>query len=242
MTYLAKPKLHHPTCRRTRSASRAATTRARSRRCAPAAGTTRSARRSSRRAGSSTIQPHRVAKLSGIGCSSKTPDLLPRPVPRLQHRARAHALGAHGRQPRQPRPDLPRRLGRRRLGLHRPGPVRPRHAPRREHDLHRREQRRLRPHQGPVLRHRRPRLEGASAARSTPTRRIDLVLLALQLGATYVARSFSGDKDAARAAHQGRAHARGRRLHRRHLALRRVQQPRRLAPRATTTCASTTRR
>ena len=33
---------------------------------------------------------------------------------------------------------------------------------------------------------------------------IDLVGLALQLGATYVARSFSGDKAAARAAHQGR--------------------------------------
>jgi hypothetical protein len=29
MTYIAKPKLHHPSCRRTRSASRGATTRAR---------------------------------------------------------------------------------------------------------------------------------------------------------------------------------------------------------------------
>ena len=33
------------------------------------------------------------------------------------------------------------------------------HAPRRQHGLYRREQRRVRPDQGPVLRHRRPRLE-----------------------------------------------------------------------------------
>ena len=38
-------------------------------------------------------------------------------------------------------------------------------------------------------------LEVQAAARSTATRPIDLVSLALQLGATFVARSFSGDKD-----------------------------------------------
>ena len=38
-------------------------------------------------------------------------------------------------------------------------PVRACAAPRRQHGLHRREQRRVRSHQGPVLRHRRPRLE-----------------------------------------------------------------------------------
>ena len=36
---------------------------------------------------------------------------------------------------------------------------------------------------------------------------IDGCLLALTLGATFVARSFSGDKDAARADPQGRPHA-----------------------------------
>ncbi len=61
-------------CRRTSSATPTATTRARSRRCAPAAATTRSRPRSSRPASSSSIEPHRVAKISGIGCSSKTPD------------------------------------------------------------------------------------------------------------------------------------------------------------------------
>ena len=85
--------------------------------------------------------------------------LFPQHLARLQFGARPHAVGAHRRQSRQPRPDLSRRLGRRRLRLDRDRPVRPRHAPRRQHGLHRREQRRVRPHQGPVLRHRRPRLE-----------------------------------------------------------------------------------
>ena len=105
------------------------------------------------------IEPHRVAKLSGIGCSSKTPDYF---------LGNSHGFNSvHGRmpvggdrgEPRQPRPALPRRVRRRRLGVDRPRPVRALHAPRREHGLRRREQRRLRPHQGPVLRHRRPRLE-----------------------------------------------------------------------------------
>ena len=42
-------------------------------------------------------------------------DLFPRPEPRLQQRARPHAVGADRRQPRQPRPHLSRRLRRRRL-------------------------------------------------------------------------------------------------------------------------------
>jgi 2-oxoglutarate ferredoxin oxidoreductase subunit beta len=100
------------------------------------------------------------------------------------------------------------RLGRRRLGLDRHRPVRPLHAPRREHDLHRREQRRLRPHQGQF---------SATADRGSKAKRgainsdegIDLVLMALQLGATYVGRSFSGDKEQLVPAHQGRAHPRG---------------------------------
>ena len=47
---------------------------------------------------------------------------------------------------------------------------------------------------------------------------IDLVAMAMQLGATFVARSFSGDKDAARADHQGGDRAQGRGVHRRDLA------------------------
>ena len=57
---------------------------------------------------------------------------------------------------------------------------------------------------------------------------IDLVAMALQLGATYVARAFSGDKTQLVPLIKARDRAPGRGLHRRDLALRRVQQPRRL--------------
>ena len=56
---------------------------------------------------------------------------------------------------------------------------------------------------------------------------IDLVSMALQIGASFVARSFSGDKRPARAAHPSRPHAQGIRLHRRDLPLRGLQQPQR---------------
>ena len=68
----------------------------------------------------------------------------------------------------------------------------------------------------------------ASAASINNDNSIDLVAMALQLGATFVARSFSGDKEQlvplikAAIEHQGAA------LHRRDLALRRLQQSRRL--------------
>ena len=71
---------------------------------------------------------------------------------------------------------------------------------------------------------------------------IDLVSLALMLGATFVGRSFSGDKDAARAADQGGDRASRRRLHRRASALASPSTTTRARPRASTTCASTTRR
>ena len=74
-----------------------------------------SARDHRRPASSSTMPPHRVAKLSGIGCSSKTPTYFLGNCARLQLRARPHAVGADRRQPRQPRPDLSRRLRRRRF-------------------------------------------------------------------------------------------------------------------------------
>jgi hypothetical protein len=158
MTYLAKPKLHHPRSPRTASATPAATTKARSRRCAPAAATTRSRRRSSRPAGNSTSS--RTASPScRESAARRRPRLLPRQLARFQHRARTHAVGAHRRLPGQPRTDLPRRLGRRRLGVDRPRPVCPRHAPRRQHDLPGREQRRLRTDQGTVLGDRRQGLE-----------------------------------------------------------------------------------
>ena len=98
-----------------------------------------------------SMPPQSVAKLSGIGCSSKTPTYFV---------SGAHGFNsAHGRMPAiatgaqrgQPPPALHRRLGRRRLALDRPRPARARHPPQPRHGLRHREQRRLRAHQGPVL-------------------------------------------------------------------------------------------
>ena len=117
------------------------------------------------------LPPHRVAKLSGIGCSSKTPTYFLGDSHGFNSRARPHAVGADRRQSRQPRPHLSRRLRRRRSRLDRLRPVRARHPPRRQHGLYRREQRRLRPHQGPVLRHRRLWLEIEARRRQHRQRR-----------------------------------------------------------------------
>ena len=171
MTYIAKPKLHHPTLPKN------------------ALGFTRrdyegkvshAVRRLRPRLDLGGADPgllgarHRAApRRQAVGHRLLVEDarLLPRQLARLQHRARPHALGADRRQPRQPRAAVPGRLRRRRLGVDRPRPVRARDAPRREHDLHRREQRRLRPHQGPVLGHGRPGQQVEEGRRSTPTRR-----------------------------------------------------------------------
>ena len=176
MTYPAKPKLHHPTLPKNKVGFTAPRLRGQGlARCAPAAATTRSRAALIQAFWELDIQPHRVAKLSGIGCSSKTPDYF---------LGNSHGFNTvhgrmpsrpHRRQPRQPRPDLPRRLRRRRLGLDRPRPVRARHAPRREHDLHPREQRRLRPDQGPVLGHRRQGLARRRGAQVNADAAIDTV-------------------------------------------------------------------
>ena len=189
---LAKPKLHHPTLPKNKLGYTRRDYEGASRRCAPAAATIRFPRRSSRPAGSSTS-----SRTASPSCRHrllvKTPD---------------YFLGAShgfntvhgrmpsvltGRQPRQPRPALPRRLRRRRFGLDRHRPVRARDAARREHGLHRREQRRLRPDQGPVLGHRRPGLKSKKGVVNT-RQPIDLGRHGAALGATYVARSFSATR------------------------------------------------
>ena len=133
--------------------------RARSRRCAPDAATIRSRAAIIQACFELDLPPHRIAKLSRHRLLVEDADLLPRQDPRLQFRAWPHAVGADRRQPRQSRVDLSRRFGRRRYRLDRARPVRPLHAARRQHDLYRREQRRLRPDQGAVLGDRRQRLE-----------------------------------------------------------------------------------
>ena len=84
-------------------------------------------------------------------------------------------------------------------------------------------------------------IEEQEGRASTPTAPVDLVGMALQLGATYVARSFSGDKAQLVPLIKGAIAPRRRGLHRRHQPLRGLQQPRRQHQAATTTCASTTR-
>ena len=69
------------------------------------------------------------------------------------------------------------------------------HPAQREHGLRHREQRRLRAHQGPALGvggHRLASEEGRGEPRS---RRSTRCMLGLSLGATFLARSFSGDKE-----------------------------------------------
>jgi 2-oxoglutarate ferredoxin oxidoreductase subunit beta len=85
MTYLAKPKLHHPTL----PANKLGFTRRDyegkiSTLCAGCGHDSISAALV-QACWELEIEPHRVAKLSGIGCSSKTPDYFPRRLARLQH-------------------------------------------------------------------------------------------------------------------------------------------------------------
>ena len=144
-------------------------------------------------------------------------DLLPRPVARLQQRARPHAVGADRRDPRQPRPHLPRRVGRRRLGVDRPRPVRARACG--AASTWSTSSRTTASTASPRASSRRPptRAARASAAWSTSDEPIDLVMLALTLGATFVARGFSGDKDQLVPLIKAAIAAQGRRVHRRRL-------------------------
>ena len=48
------------------------------------------------------VEPERVMKMSGIGCSSKSPAYFMSRSHQLQQRARTHAFGHHGRDAGQP--------------------------------------------------------------------------------------------------------------------------------------------
>ncbi len=170
------------------------------------------------------IPPHRVAKLSGIGCSSKTPTYF---------LGQSHGFNSvHGRMPSVlTGANLANRdliyLGvsgdgdSASIGL---GPVRAHHAARGQHDLHRREQRRLRSHQGPVLGHRRQGQQ--EQARRVQRRRADRPRDARADARRHLHRArLLRRQGAARPADQGGGAAQGGRADRRGLALRRVQQP-----------------
>ena len=113
---------------------------------------------------------------------------------RIQCRARAHALDRKRRECGQPAPDLCRRVGRRRFIVDRHRSIGARDPPQCEHAVFDRKQRRLRARPRDSSRPpptSAPRQSVATSIQSPP---IDPVLLALTLGATFVARSFSGDK------------------------------------------------
>ena len=187
------------------------------------------------------LPPHRIAKLSGIGCSSKTPTYF---------LGQSHGFNSvHGRMPSVlTGANLANRdliylgvSGDGDLGLDRPRPVRALHPARREHGLHRREQRRVRPDQGPVLGDRRQGLEGQ--ARRGQLRLADRSGRDGAAARRHLRRAqLLRRQGAARAADQGGDPAQGRRLHRRasRRASRSTTTPAR--PRASITCARTTRR
>ena len=174
-----------------------------------------------------SIEPHRVAKISGIGCSSKTPDYF---------LGNSHGFNSvHGRMPSVlTGANLANRdliylgvSGDGDFGLDRLRPVRAFDPARRQHDLYRREQRRLRPHQGPVLGHRRPRLEEQARPDEYRQRHRsggDRAAAWRELRGAELLRR----QDPAGAADRRRNPAQGRRVHRRHQPLRRLQQPCRL--------------
>ena len=115
------------------------------------------------------VDPSRVIKLSGIGCSSKSPAYFLGGGARLQRRPRPHAVGRHRRACWPTRSCIAdRRQRRRRHRRHRHRPVRAPDAPQPADHLHHRGQRLLRPDQGPVLADGRPRLEAEERRRQRP--------------------------------------------------------------------------
>ena len=154
--------------RPTASASRCSRIAAARRRCAPAAATTRSPSASSTRSSRWAIDPRQVIKLSGIGCSSKSPAYFLGARARLQLRPRPDAVGRHRRDARQPEADRHRRQRRRRHRRDRHRPVRAPDAAQPADHLHHRGQRLLRPDQGAVLADRRPRLDAEERRRQRP--------------------------------------------------------------------------
>ena len=173
------------------------------------------------------IEPHRVAKMSGIGCSSKTPDYF---------LGASHGFNSvHGRMPSVL---TGANLANRELtylGVSGDGDSASIGFGQFAHSIRRAVNMTYIVENNGVYGLTKGQFSATSDKGSKAKKGavntdepIDLVGIALQLGATYVGRSFSGDKDAAGAADQGGAAPHGPGLHRLHQPLRRLQQPRRL--------------
>src|SRR5512147_904150 len=194
MTYLAKPKLHHPTL----PANRLGHTRRDyegkiSTLCAGCGHDSISAA-IIQACWELSIEPHRVAKLSGIGCSSKTPDYF---------LGNSHGFNTvHGRMPSVL---TGANLANRELiylGVSGDGDSASIGLGQFAHSMRRAVNMTYIVENNGVYGLTKGQFS-ATADRGSKAKRgainsdegIDLVLMALQLGATYVGRSFSGDKD-----------------------------------------------
>ncbi len=187
------------------------------------------------------VDPKRVMKLSGIGCSSKSPAYFLNP---------SHGFNSvHGRMPsvatgamlanKRHAGDWRQRRRRHRRDRHRP--VRPPDAAQSAAHLHHRGQRLLRPDEGAVLADGRPRLEGEERRRQRPA--ADRHVRAGDRARRVVRRAVVlGRQEAAAVGPQGRDLAPRHVDDRRHLAVRHVQRPRRLDEELLPTSRTTTSR
>src|SRR5512145_254335 len=194
MTYLAKPKLHHPALERNRLGyTRRDYEGSVSTLCAGCGHDSISAA-IVQACWELDIEPHRVAKLSGIGCSSKTPDYF---------LGNSHGFNSvHGRMPSVL---TGANLANRELlymGVSGDGDSASIGLGQFAHSLRRGVNMVYIVENNGVYGLTKGQFS-ATADRGSKSKRgavnadaaIDMVQLALQLGATFVARSFSGDKD-----------------------------------------------
>jgi 2-oxoglutarate ferredoxin oxidoreductase subunit beta len=102
MTYITKPKLHHPSLEKNRVGYTRRDYEGKISTLCAGCGHDSISAAIIQACWELDIEPHRVAKLSGIGCSSKTPDYF---------LGASHGFKrAHRRQPGQPGPAVPGRL------------------------------------------------------------------------------------------------------------------------------------
>jgi len=188
-----------------------------------------------------SIEPHRVAKISGIGCSSKTPDYF---------LGNSHGFNSvHGRMPsvltgaNLANRDLIY------LGVSGDGDSASIGFGQFAHSIRRGVNMTYIVENNGVYGLTKGQFS-ATADRGSKSKKgvvntdnaIDLVAIALQLGATFVARSFFRRQDPAGAADRRRHQAQGRVVHRRRQPLHRLQHTTPARPRALTMSANTTTR
>ena len=192
MTYVAKPRLHHPTLPKNKLGYTRRDYEGKVSTLCAGCGHDSISAALIQAFWELAIEPHRVAKLSGIGCSSKTPDYF-LGNSHGQHRPRPHALGSHRRQPREPRPDLPWRLGdgdSASIGLGQFAHVM-RRGVNMTYILENNGVYGLTKGQFSATADKGSKAKKGATNKDAP---VDTVSLALLMGATFVARSFSGDK------------------------------------------------